>query len=101
MVNPFEALDLRLSNIEQLLLYIQGKIGEQPIVTDGAINGRVEFDKACQITGLSPDRLYAIHHRFFNTSKPGKKLLFLVEELYSYREGTLQPKANKVLDNLA
>lgn len=98
-----EAIDARLTVIEQMLADFQkNQPRKEHLLKESDL---VTIDKACEITHLSRDRLYAIHHKLFNTTKPGKKLLFPAKELLAYAAGNLEPKqsvlAKEVVEHAA
>lgn len=84
MVNPFEAIEVRLSSIEQLLqqLLSVSKPGNEKPEDD-----LVSLKEAAKILQLSPDRFYSIHKKHFPVRKPGKYNFFSRKELVDYING--------------
>ena len=82
MNNPFDVIEARLSNIENLLLDMK-----HPAKVSEPIQDRIDLNDACQLTGSSKSQLYKLtmlneipHQKF------GKRLIFSRKELTAWME---------------
>jgi excisionase family DNA binding protein len=85
MGNPFETLDLRLSNIENLLLNITQR-SDRPIPPDDS-DEILNIRQASELLGLAVPTLYSMvsERRIpFSKEPKGKKLMFVKSELISW-----------------
>jgi excisionase family DNA binding protein len=88
--NPFEVIEARLSNIENLLLDIK-----HPIRVLEPLPDRIELDEACKLTNQSKGQMYKLtmlnkipHQKF------GKRLVFSRKALTEWlEEKTVSPSS--------
>ena len=73
MINPFETIDARLSNIENLLLDL--KHTSQNLNLQPEDEMPITIEKAAEIVNLSVDTIYGLIHRkkFPSNKPPGTK----------------------------
>ena len=91
MNNPFEVIDQRLSNIENLLLDIKHP-ERPPEPTD-----RCQLKEACEITGLSKAAIYKLtHDKGIPHAKFGSRLIFSRRSLIAWVDShTVSPTAKE------
>lgn len=87
MNNPFETIDARLANIENLLLDIKHP-QRPPEPSD-----RIRLEEACNITGLSKAAIYKLtHEKNLPHAKFGSRLIFSRRQLTNWVEShTISP----------
>jgi excisionase family DNA binding protein len=86
MGNPFETLDLRLSNIENLLLHITQR-NDRPLPPRDDADEILNIRQASELLGLAIPTLYSMvsERRIpFSKEPKGKKLMFVKSELISW-----------------
>ena len=89
MNNPFEIIDQRLSNIENLLLDI--KHPQRP----PAPSDRCKLSDACEITGLSKAAIYKLtSEKKLPHSKFGSRLIFSRRQLSAWVEQHTVPPSD-------
>ena len=103
MNNPFEILDARLSNIENLLLDIKHAPKETP--TQSEYDRIDKIDEACKITGFSKSKIYKLtSQKEIPFKLRGNRLVFSRKELLAWLESkTIEPvkSNNNVLNSIA
>ena len=87
MNNPFEVIDARLSNIEDLLLDI--KLGPLPVESTDQDEQLLNIQQAAKFLHLSVPTMYSkVHRNELPYMKRGKRLYFSKTELMAYiKEG--------------
>ncbi|MEJ0055403.1 MAG: helix-turn-helix domain-containing protein [Bacteroidota bacterium] len=98
MGNPFETLDLRLSNIENLLLDISKK-NEQSRVVVNHPDEILNIRQASELLGLAIPTLYSMvsERRIpFSKEPKGKKLMFVKSELIAWVKNSRRSTTNEL-----
>lgn len=85
IINPFESIDSRLSNIEKLLLDIYGGTHVKP--PDNNSESLLTVEQAAAMLHLSVTTIYGlIHRRQIASLKRGRRVYFKKEDLLQYLE---------------
>lgn len=98
--NPFEAIEHRLANIENILSDLK-RINNEVVVPSDNVEDIGGIILAGQITGLAKPTIYAlVSHKMIPCMKKGKRLYFSRKELITWiqsgRKKTLAEKAIEV-----
>ncbi len=99
MNNPFETIEIRLSNIECLLLDLKHS-GKSVVPANPEDEQPITISEAAALTNLAVATLYGLtHRRKIPSYRQGKRLYFLKSELLAWIKSGRRATIQEMIDD--